>query len=122
LKEQLAQRDEAIQAKNGALRKVELDHRSSITDLEQRLRDAESKLQTFETQLKEKDAVIQSTAVKEAEIGKLIKRLSTECENLSVELQEKTRLLNQLENKKSPTPADGNAWRRVIGKLQEEGL
>ncbi len=122
LKSQLAQRDETILAKNNALKKVELNHRATITDLEQRLREAETKLQSQETLLKEKDAVLQATASKEVEIGKLIKRLSTECQNLSAELQERNRLLNDLEGKKAPATADGAVWRRVIGKLQEEGV
>ena len=123
LKSQLAQRDETIMARNNALKKVELNYRGTIADLEQRLRESETKLQSQETLLKEKDAVIQATASKEAEIGKLIKRLSTECQNLSAELQEKNRLLNEFDGKKAPAAnADGAVWRRVIGRLQEEGL
>jgi predicted RNase H-like nuclease (RuvC/YqgF family) len=82
----------------------------------------EATVQSQAAQLKEKDAVLQATAGKEAEIGKLIKRLSTECQNLSVELQEKTRLLNQLEGKKPQAATEGKVWRRVIGRLQEDGL
>lgn len=122
LKTQLAQRDETIQAKNNLLRKAETDYRANSTQVEQKLRDAETQLQSQETHLKEKDAVIQATAVKEAEIGKLIKRLSTECEHLNAELQEKTRLLNQGGDKKSAAAADAKGWRRVIGRLQEEEL
>jgi chromosome segregation ATPase len=122
LKTQLTRRDEMLQAKNSALRKTELDYRATISDLEQRLREMETNMQSLEAQLKEKDAVIQATAGKEAEIGKLIKQLSTECQNLNVELQEKTRLLNEVDRNKSQPAAEGNVWHRVVGRLQEEGV
>jgi len=122
LKSQLTRRDEVIQAKNSALRKVELEYRATVSEREQRLRDMEAKIQNLEAQLKEKDAVIQATASKEAEIGKLIKHLSTECQNLNIELQEKTRLLNEADRNKPQPAAEGKSWHRVIGRLQEEGV
>lgn len=122
LKSQLSQRDETVQAKANMFKKAEADFRANIIDLETRLKDAESKLHMQETQLKDKEVVIQATAAKEVEIGKLIKRLSQECENLSVELQEKTRMMGQLEIKKPQTQADKNVWRRMIGRLQDDPL
>jgi chromosome segregation ATPase len=122
LRADLAKRDETINAKNNALRQIQMNHRAAITELEQRLRDMEAQLQSHETLIKEKDALIQATASKEAEIGKLIKRLSTECQDLSLELQEKTRLLKEVEGKKPEPAAEGNTWRRAIGRLQEEGI
>ena len=120
LKLKLAKRDETIQAKNGALQKIDLDFRSKILELEQRLQDSETKLLQQEAILKEKDALLQATAAKEVEIGKLIKRLSAECDRLNTELQEKTQSLTQSEPKKpQPTP-DSKVWRRVIGRFQEE--
>jgi chromosome segregation ATPase len=122
LKSQLSQRDEAVQGKANIFKKAEADFRANIIDLETRLKDAESKLHLQETQLKDKEVVIQATAAKEAEIGKLIKRLSQECENLSVELHEKTRMMGQLEIKKPQTQPDKNVWRRMIGRLQDDPL
>ena len=122
LKNQLSQRDGLVQAKANMFKKAEADFRATIIDLETRLKEAESKLQLQETQLKDKEAVIQATAAKEVEIGKLIKRLSQECENLSNELQEKTRLMGQLEIKKPQTQPDKNVWRRMIGRLQDDPL
>lgn len=122
LKSQLSQHDESAQAKANKFKKVESDFRATIIDLEQRLKDSESKLAAQETLLKEKEQVIQATANKEVEIGKLIKRLSQECENLSNELQEKTRIMGQLDFKKSQLQADKNVWRRMIGKLQDDPL
>lgn len=122
LKNQLRQRDEMAQSKAGIFKKAEADFRANIFELETRLRDAENKLQLQEAQLKDKEVVIQATAAKEVEIGKLIKRLSQECENLSNELQEKTRLMGQLEIKKPHTQPDKNVWRRMIGRLQDDPL
>jgi chromosome segregation ATPase len=122
LKSQLSQRDEAVQAKANMFKKAEADFRANIIELETRLKDAETKLHMQETQLKDKEVVIQATAAKEAEIGKLIKRLSQECENLSNELQEKTRIVGQLEIRKPQTQPDKNVWRRMIGRLQDDPL
>ena len=122
LKSQLSQQDELAQAKANKFKKVEADFRATIIELEQRLKATESKLELQENQLKEKELVIQATAGKELEIGKLIKRLSQECENLSNELQEKTRIMGQLDFKKSPLQPDKNVWRRMIGKLQDDPL
>ncbi len=120
LKLQLANRDEAIQTKNHEIKVMELDFRTQIVELEQRLRDSQNELQIQEAKLKEKEALIQATAAKETEIGNLIKRLSTECESLNGELQQKSQVLARFESKKGPPSNDGKIWRRVIGRLQEE--
>jgi len=122
LKSQLNQRDEMVQSKATMFKKAEAEFRANIIELETRLKDAENKVQLQEAQLKDKEVVIQATAAKEVEIGKLIKRLSQECENLSNELQEKTRLMGQLEIKKPQTQPDKNVWRRMIGRLQDDPL
>ena len=122
LKSQLCQRDESAQSKANMFKKAEADYRANIIELETRLKEAENKLQLQEAQLKDKEVVIQATAAKEVEIGKLIKRLSQECENLSNELQEKTRVMNQLDIKKSQIQPDKNVWRRMIGRLQDDPL
>lgn len=122
LKGQLSQRDELVQSRANKFRKAEADFRATIIELESRIKEADGKLQLQETQLKDKEVVIQATAAKEVEIGKLIKRLSQECENLSNELQEKTRLMGQLDLKKPQTQPDKNVWRRMIGKLQDDPL
>jgi len=120
LRLQLAKRDETIQSKNSAIKNIELDFRAKILALEQSLRDTQAELKNQEAKLKEKDALIQGTAAKEAEIGNLIKRLSTECSNLSNELHEKNRRLAQIESKQVQPIADARIWRRVIGRLQED--
>jgi chromosome segregation ATPase len=122
LRNQLGQRDELVKSKTSMFKKAEADFRANIMELEQRLKDAEGTVQRQETQLKDKEIVLQATAAKEVEIGKLIKRLSLECENLSNELQEKTRLMGQLDGKKPQTQPDKNVWRRMIGRLQDEPL
>ncbi|HYA28765.1 MAG TPA: hypothetical protein VEI95_08095 [Acidobacteriota bacterium] len=120
LKLQLANRDEAIQTKNQEFKAMELDYRAKIVELEQRLRDSQAELQLQEAKLKEKEALIQATAVKETEIGNLIKRLSSECEALNGELQRKSQVLTHIKSKKDQPTNDGKIWRRVMGRLQEE--
>jgi HEAT repeat protein len=88
--------------------------------LEQRLRDSQAELQMQEAKLKEKEALIQASATKETEIGNLIKRLSSECETLNGELQQKSQVLARIKSKKDQPANDGKIWRRVIGRLQEE--
>jgi chromosome segregation ATPase len=120
LRLQLAKRDETIRSKNSAIKNIEPDFRAKILALEQSLRDTQAELKNQEAKLKEKDALIQATAAKEAETGNLIKRLSTECSNLSNELHEKNRRLAQIESKQMQPIADARIWRRVIGRLQED--
>ncbi len=120
LKFQLANRDEAIQTKNHEVKAKELEFRAKMIELEQRLRESQAELQLQETKLKEKEALLQATAAKETEIGNLIKRLSTECESLNGELQQKSQVLARFKSKKDPPANDGKIWRRVIGRLQED--
>jgi chromosome segregation ATPase len=54
--------------------------------LQLRLQEMEAKLSSQEKELKEKEVVIRAAGMREAELGKLIQRLSTECEKLSAEL------------------------------------
>ena len=120
LRLQLAKRDETIQSKNNAIKNIEVDFRAKILALEQSLRDTQAELKNHEAKLKEKDALVQATAAKEAEMGNLIKRLSTECSTLSNELHQKNRKLAHTESKQGQPIADARIWRRVIGRLQED--
>ena len=120
LKFQVANRDEAIQTKNHEIKAKELEFRAKMIELEQRLRDSQAELQLQETKLKEKESLLQATAAKETEIGNLIKRLSSECESLNGELQQKSQVLARFKAKKDPPANDGKIWRRVIGRLQED--
>lgn len=122
LQNQLSQRDESLQGRVNMFKKAEADLRAKLAEQDIRLKEADGKVLALENQLKDKEQVIQATAAKEAEIGKLIKRLSQECENLSIELQEKTRLMSQLDGRKPQTQPDKNVWRRMIGKLQDDPL
>jgi hypothetical protein len=65
LKSQLSQRDELVQSKANLFKKVEADLRANIIDLETRLKEAEIKVHLQETQLRDKEVVIQATAAKE---------------------------------------------------------
>jgi chromosome segregation ATPase len=120
LRLQLAKRDETIEIKNRAIKEIEVEYRAKFLELEKRLAAAESQLELQETKLREKEAQIMATGVKEAEVGNLIKRLSAECAALNSELQEKNQRLIQIETKKERTINDATIWRRMIGRLQEE--
>ena len=120
LKAQIANRDEIIQNKNATIRQIDEDKRKQQEDLQASLRLAQAQLSEKTNELAQREAVFQATAAKEAEIGRLIARLSTECDKLSGELIEKSRRIAQLESQ-IPTPGnDANIWRRVIGKLHDE--
>ena len=69
--------------------------------------------------LKEKDLVIRATARKEAEMGKLIQRLSAECNQLSTEVQQKIESMPKTQENRSPLRIDATIW-RMIGRMQEE--
>ncbi len=120
LKAQLAKRDAMVQAKNNALHNLETDFHTKINELENAARDNAIRLEQQEATIKHKESLIQATAAKEVEIGKLIKRLSTECENLNKELQEKTRRLAQFEGDKIQSESKVKAWGPVVGRIQEE--
>src|SRR5262245_9304131 len=97
LRQLLTKREETIKTKDGVIQKLEADFRTKIAALEQTLRETRAELKTQEAKAKEKEILIHATAAKEAEIGNLIKRLSTECSNLSNELHEKNRRLGEIE-------------------------
>ena len=120
LKLQLAERDDVSRSKSAAIKNMEIEYRAKIVSLEQDLRNTQSELRNQEARLREKEALIQAAATKEAEIGNLIKRLSTECSNLGKDLVEKNRRLAEIESKQIQPLADGNIWRRVVGRLQED--
>jgi chromosome segregation ATPase len=120
LRRQLAQAEETVESKNRAIKETEREYLSKINELETRLSTVESELQTQEAKLKEKEAVLKLSAVKEAEVGNLIKRLSDECATLSGQLQEKNQKLAEIEATKSKPISDAKIWRRMIARLQEE--
>ena len=120
LRRQQAQGEETIESKNRAIKEMEREYLSKTNELETRLSTLESELQTQEAKLKEKEAVLKLSAVKEAEVGNLIKRLSDECATLSRQLQEKNQKLAEIEPSKSNSISDAKIWRRMIARLQEE--
>ena len=120
LRQQLTARDETIKAKDGMIKNIEVDFRAKISALEQSLRETQTELKTQEAKLQDKEVLIHAAAAKEAELGNLIKRLSTECSKLSHELHEKNRRLVELESKQLLPTGDTRIWRRVIGHPQED--
>jgi hypothetical protein len=94
--------------------------RTSLQNIQLRLREAESKLGIREKELKQKDNLIDAAAVREMEIGRFIERLSSECEKLSAELCEKRLLISQLQDKPRHSTNGGKMWKKVLGLGQEE--
>jgi hypothetical protein len=115
----LASREETIRAKDEKINRIEIDFRAKISELEQRLSEAVRDVQNMEAKLKEKELVIRATARKEAEMGKLIQRLSAECSQLSTEMQQRNEATSKPQENRSPHRIDATIW-RMIGRMQEE--
>src|SRR5262249_19971943 len=95
---EMAKREDSVGAEESDLHRVEGDQKTDIESLQLRLQDAEAKLESQETTLQEKEAGIHAAALREKEIGKLIERLSSECEKLSAELCEKELIISRLKD------------------------
>ena len=118
LKLQLLSRTACLQEKELSLRKAEGALRASLQHHLIRIQETEAKLAVAETELEQKKIIIESAALRESEICKLMDRLSSECEQLTEELHDKIALIARLEEKNHDDPAAGKAWKRVIGLEQ----
>jgi chromosome segregation ATPase len=115
LRLQMAKPEESLVAREFDLARGEGDLKTDIENLQLRLQDAEAKLASQEEEVKQKESVIQAAAVRETEIGKLIERLSSECEKLSVDLFEKGLIISRLEGKtRHSSISGGKAWKKVL--------
>ena len=115
----MAKREDSVGARESDLRPVEEDQKTAIDNLQLRLHDAEAKLQSQERTLQEKEAGIHAAALREKEIGKLIERLSSECEKLSVELCEKELIISRLEDTTRHSFFNGaKAWGKIPRVMQ----
>src|SRR5215467_8590399 len=115
----MAKREDSVGARQSDLHRVEADHKTDIESLQLRLQDAEAKLESQETTLQEKEAGIHAAALREKEIGKLIERLSSECEKLSAELCEKELIISRLENRTRYSFFNGaKAWGKIPRVMQ----
>jgi len=102
-----------------ALHQVEEDQKTDIENLQLRLQDAEAKLESQERTVQEKEAGIHAAALREKEIGKLIERLSSECEKLRAELCEKELIISRLENRTRHSFFNGaKAWGKIPRVMQ----
>jgi chromosome segregation ATPase len=125
VRRQLKAKDEHVAAKEPILEKLQAELKEKVKQLEHQLQATEAKLVGCETELKQKETLIQAAAAKEAEIGKLIKSLSSECDRLSCELHQKSLLIAQLE--KRPRNPLGDAAtlkttivKKVLARIQEQ--
>jgi chromosome segregation ATPase len=115
LKLQIAKREEFLDARKADLNRAEGDQKNDIETLQLRLRDTEAKLANQERELKEKESTIHSAGVRETELGKLIERLSSECEKLSAELCEKKLMISRFEDETRCSFINGGkAWGKVV--------
>ena len=80
---------------------------------------AEGKLQSCEAELEKKENLIRAAAAKEAELGKLITRLSSECEKLSSEPHDNAPVAEQ-EKKQQGSLGDSPVWKKILGRIQEQ--
>lgn len=120
LREKLKERDECAAARDVSPPTAKVDQSETIEELELRLETAERKIQSYEADLKQKDLLIQSAANKEAEIGKLIARLSSECEKLSFELENKNLERGAIEKKEHASVGDTPLWKKILARIQEQ--
>lgn len=116
---QMAERDDSVAARESDLHSVEGDLKTDIENLQLRLQDAEAKLLSQERTLKEKETSIHAATLREKEIGKLIERLSSECEKLSVELCKKELIISGLEDTTRYHFINGaKVWGKVLRVVQ----
>jgi chromosome segregation ATPase len=118
LKLQLVSRTACLEEKELSLKKAEAELRASLQNYLIRVQETEAKLAAAETELEQKKILIETAALRESEICKLMDRLSSECEQLTEELHDKIALIARLEEKNHDHPAGDKAWKRVIGLEQ----
>jgi chromosome segregation ATPase len=112
-----AKRQDSVAAREYDLH--EGDQKTDIENLQLRLQEAEAKFVSQERTLKEKETGIHAAAVREKEIGKLIERLSLECEKLSAELCEKELIISRLEDTPCYHFLNGaKAWEKILRVVQ----
>jgi len=115
LRVHMVKREESLTARESDLRRAEAAQKTEIENLQLRLQDTEANLAIQERELNEKDRGIHAASVREAGIGKLIERLSSECEKLSAELREKKSMISQFETKtRYSFIKGGKAWEKVL--------
>jgi DNA repair exonuclease SbcCD ATPase subunit len=119
LRLQLENRDVLVDTGKAGGVQAEGDQQKEIETLQLRLQDIEAKLAVQEKDISEKDRAIHAAGVREKELGKLIERLSAECEKLSAELCDKKLGASRAEDKtRSPLINGGKAWGKVIGLVR----
>ena len=116
---EMTKREDSVGARESDLYRIEGDQNTDIPSLQLRLQDAEGKLESQEKTLQEKEAGIHAAALREKEIGKLIERLSSECEKLSAELCEKELIISRLKDTTRYSFIHGaRAWGKITRVIQ----
>ncbi|HEU4340098.1 MAG TPA: hypothetical protein VFU31_00860 [Candidatus Binatia bacterium] len=122
LRLEMAEREESVAAREAALNQLAGNFRVKFQTLQLRLQNAEAKLASRETELKEKAGVIEAAASREKAIGKLVVRLSAECEKLTAQLHQKSLIIARLEEKIRHPIGGSKLWKKVLRLLQQEPL
>jgi hypothetical protein len=99
--------------------RVEQELGTKIQALESRLQNTEAKLLSREIELKKKDEAVQAAAAREQAIGKLVVRLSAECERLTAELYETSLIVARLETQARHGLDYRDLWKKSVSLLQE---
>lgn len=120
LRLEINQREESLAARELHVSRIEADLKANIHNLQRRLDESEAKLAHQEKENKQKDRVIEAAGRREAEIARLIERLSSECERLSAELCEKTLTIERLGDRTRYLSNSGKAFKKVLGLGQEK--
>ncbi len=99
--------------------RVEQELGAKIQALETQVQNAEAKLLSRQIEIEKKDQVIQAAAAREQAIGKLVVRLSAECEELTAELYEKSLTVTRLEGEAGSGLGCLDIWKRIMSLLQQ---
>jgi DNA repair exonuclease SbcCD ATPase subunit len=105
VRSELENREEAAEVAQTGLVRIDADQQKEIENLQVRLQESEAKVAAQAKELGENERTIRAAGVREKELGKLIERLSAECEKLSAELYR---------NKFPPARAEGKPHRSFI--------
>lgn len=115
LRAHLGTREEVLDSKGSDPRRAETEQKTEFQNLQLRLQELEAKLASQEKVLNEKDRGIHAASVREAGMGKLIERLSSECEKLSAQLCEKTLMAARFETKSRHSfLLKGKVWEKLL--------
>jgi hypothetical protein len=99
LRNEVVAKENLLQLKDVALRRMDEGSRVTIRALETQLQIAKANLETKEGELRESETALQTLAAREETVTQLMEQLAAESQNLMAELREKNLLVSGLESK-----------------------